>query len=134
LEGFSVPLCPPTPGYAGTIYKGQGRMRDQTYLSHSKHMHSASSYVAMPRHREHTTVFVAQETAADMRQLARQMARVDDGRAATQLNHNEIINERAQPSATRRQPNDERQRKIDEIIQRMKEQREREREDRERDR
>jgi Ti-type conjugative transfer relaxase TraA len=121
-------------GYAGTIYKGQGRTLDQTYLYHSKHMRSASSYVALTRHREHTTVFVARETTADIRQLARQMARIDDRRAAAQFHHEEVLtNERAQPSAERQKPNDERQRKIDEVIQRMKQQRERERDhDRER--
>ena len=32
-------------GYAGTIYKGQGRTLDQTYLYHSEHWRSAASYV-----------------------------------------------------------------------------------------
>ncbi|MGE0279034.1 MAG: MobQ family relaxase [Rhizobiaceae bacterium] len=72
-------------GYAGTIYKGQGRTLDQTYLYHSEHWRSASSYVALTRHRNDVTLFVATETARDLGQLARQMARVDDCRAASQF-------------------------------------------------
>jgi ATP-dependent exoDNAse (exonuclease V) alpha subunit len=72
-------------GYAGTIYKGQGRTLGQTYLYHSPHWRSATSYVALTRHRENVTLFVATETARDLGQLARQMARVDDCRAASQF-------------------------------------------------
>jgi len=72
-------------GYAGTIYKGQGRTLDATYLYHSRHWRSASSYVGLTRHRESTRLFVATETAGDLGQLARQMARVDDTRAASQF-------------------------------------------------
>ena len=72
-------------GYAGTIYKGQGRTLDQTYLYHSEHWRNATSYVALTRHRENVTLFVATETASDLGQLARQMARVDDCRAASQF-------------------------------------------------
>ena len=72
-------------GYAGTIYKGQGRTLDATYLYHSQHWRSASSYVALTRHRENVTLFVATETARDLGQLARQMARIDETRAASQF-------------------------------------------------
>lgn len=99
-------------------------------------MRSASRYVALTRHREHTTVFVAQETAPDFDQLARQMARVDDRRAASQFHREESrVNERPEPqkefrdhaqqSTAREKPEDERQRKIEEVIQLLKEQRER---------
>ena len=70
-------------GYAGTIYRGQGRTLDQTYLYHSEHWRSAASYVALTRHREQTALFVARNTAADVKQLARQMGRVDERRAAS---------------------------------------------------
>ena len=76
-------------GYAGTIYKGQGRTLDQTYLYHSFHWRSAASYVALTRHRENVSLFVARETAADLNQLARQMGRVDDRRAASQFHHDD---------------------------------------------
>ncbi|MFQ8433314.1 AAA family ATPase, partial [Amaricoccus sp. W119] len=62
-------------GYAGTIYKGQGKTLDHTYLSHSRHWRRAASYVALTRQRQSATIFAAKETAADVTQLARQMAR-----------------------------------------------------------
>ena len=62
-------------GYAGTIYKGQGKTLDETYLLHTHHWRQASSYVALTRQREKAQVFVATETARDMRELARQMSR-----------------------------------------------------------
>jgi hypothetical protein len=70
-------------GYAGTIYKGQGRTIDATYLYHSEHWRSASTYVAMTRHSEKAELFVAREIASDLQELARQMARIDDRRAAS---------------------------------------------------
>ncbi len=62
-------------GYAGTIYKGQGKTLDHTYLLHTHHWRAAASYVALTRQRESAQVFVATETARDAHQLARQMAR-----------------------------------------------------------
>jgi Ti-type conjugative transfer relaxase TraA len=70
-------------GYAGTIYKGQGRTIDQTYLFHSEHWRAAASYVALTRHSHKTQLFVARDTAADTKELAWQMARIDDRRAAS---------------------------------------------------
>ena len=69
-------------GYAGTIYRGQGKTLDQTYLYHSDHWRSAPSYVALTRHRDKTELFVARNTARDLDTLARQMARTDERRAA----------------------------------------------------
>jgi Ti-type conjugative transfer relaxase TraA len=62
-------------GYAGTIYKGQGKTLDHTYLYHSAHWRSAASYVALTRQRESAQVFAARETARDASHLAWQMAR-----------------------------------------------------------
>ena len=62
-------------GYAGTIYKGQGKTLDHTYLLHTHHWRAAASYVALTRQRESAQVFVSTETARDVHQLARQMAR-----------------------------------------------------------
>ena len=62
-------------GYAGTIYKGQGKTLDHTYLYHSHHWRAAASYVALTRQRDSAQVFVARETARDTRELAWQMAR-----------------------------------------------------------
>jgi Ti-type conjugative transfer relaxase TraA len=73
-------------GYAGTIYKGQGRTLDQTYLYHTEHWRSATAYVALTRHREKVELFVAKNTAPDLKQLSRQMTRIDDRRAASHFN------------------------------------------------
>ena len=62
-------------GYAGTIYKGQGKTLDHTYLLHTHHWRAAASYVALTRQRESAQVFVAEDTAKDVWQLARQMGR-----------------------------------------------------------
>ena len=62
-------------GYAGTIYKGQGKTLDHTYLYHTHHWRAAASYVALTRQRDSAQVFVARETARDTSELARQMAR-----------------------------------------------------------
>ena len=87
-------------GYAGTIYKGQGRTLDQTYLYHSEHWRSAASYVGLTRHRDKAELFVATNTARDTKELARQMARVDDRRAASQFHAQEPA-EPVRPSTPR---------------------------------
>jgi Ti-type conjugative transfer relaxase TraA len=51
-------------GYAGTIYKGQGKTLDQSYLLHSDNWRSAASYVALSRHRESVALFAAEKSAA----------------------------------------------------------------------
>jgi Ti-type conjugative transfer relaxase TraA len=78
-------------GYAGTIYKGQGDTLDQTYLFHSEHWRSAPAYVALTRHRESTELFVARGTAKDVKELARQVARTDETRAAAMFHQREPI-------------------------------------------
>ena len=62
-------------GYAGTIYKGQGKTLDHTYLLHTHHWRAAASYVALTRQREGAQVFVSTEVARNAAQLARQMGR-----------------------------------------------------------
>jgi hypothetical protein len=70
-------------GYAGTVWKGQGDTLDQTYLYHSEHWRAAPSYVALTRHREQTDLFVATNTAEDLKALAKQVARQEETRAAS---------------------------------------------------
>ena len=65
-------------GYAGTIYRGQGKTLDQTYLLHTRHWRDAASYVAMTRARAQTDVFVGRDQAPTLRTLAAQMARQSD--------------------------------------------------------
>ena len=69
-------------GYAGTIYKGQGRTFDEVYLYHSAHWRDASTYVALTRHRDDVKLFVSTEVTRDDADLARQMGRHDDRRAS----------------------------------------------------
>jgi Ti-type conjugative transfer relaxase TraA len=78
-------------GYAGTIYRGQGKTLDVTYLYHSEHWRSAASYVALTRHREKAELFVARNTAKDIAELARQMARTDERRAASMFHPEQQI-------------------------------------------
>lgn len=69
-------------GYAGTIYRGQGKTLDQTYLLHTHHWRDAASYVAMTRARTQTEVFVGRDQASSVAALAAQMSRQSD-RGAT---------------------------------------------------
>tara|TARA_R110002096_G_scaffold432707_1_gene649978 strand:+ start:850 stop:3426 length:2577 start_codon:yes stop_codon:yes gene_type:complete len=48
-------------GYAGTIYKGQGRTVDHAYIYHTSHWGQANSYVALSRHKRDAHLFVAGE-------------------------------------------------------------------------
>jgi Ti-type conjugative transfer relaxase TraA len=72
-------------GYAGTIYKGQGRTVDEAYALHSQHWRAASSYVAATRHRDTLRLFTARELAGDLDKLAAQMGRREERRAAVQF-------------------------------------------------
>ena len=69
-------------GYAGTIYRGQGKTLDQTYLLHTHHWRDAASYVAMTRARTQTEVFVGRDQASGLSAMAEQMSRQSD-RGAT---------------------------------------------------
>ena len=70
-------------GYAGTIYRGQGRTLDEAYVAHSAHWRSAASYVALTRHREGVHIFAARETVKDLEAMAAGMGRPDNKRAAS---------------------------------------------------
>ncbi|MBL4832175.1 MAG: AAA family ATPase [Aliivibrio sp.] len=48
-------------GYAGTIYKGQGRTVDHAYIYHTRHWGQANGYVALSRHKADAHLFVAGE-------------------------------------------------------------------------
>ena len=132
-------------GYAGTIYKGQGEARSTRPIFIIRNIwRAASSYVALTRHREHTSSLCGARDGPDLDQLARQMARVDDRRAASQFHYDERLirraelkeefRERGQSLTIRSDAQDERQRKIDEVVQRLKQQRERDRGERDRER
>lgn len=62
-------------GYAGTIYRGQGKTLEKSYVLHTDHWRDASSYVAMTRARGETELFVARSQARSVDDLAAQMSR-----------------------------------------------------------
>jgi hypothetical protein len=70
-------------GYAGTIYRGQGKTLDQVYVAFSSHWRSSAAYVALTRHREAVHVFAARETVKNLDAMAQSMARVENKRAAS---------------------------------------------------
>ena len=45
--------------YAGTIYKGQGKTVDHSYIYHTSHWGQTNAYVALSRHRSEAHMFVA---------------------------------------------------------------------------
>jgi hypothetical protein len=53
-------------GYAGTIYRGQGRTLDKSYVCHSALWKSSAAYVALTRHREDVQIFASHETVRGM--------------------------------------------------------------------
>ncbi len=87
-------------GYAGTIYRGQGKTLDQTYLLHTHHWRDAASYVAMTRARAQTEVFVGRDQAATLSKLAEQMSRQSDrGATLRYLAEDEMPSERQQSAS-----------------------------------
>ena len=70
-------------GYAGTIYRGQGRTLDQSYVCHSSLWRSSAAYVALTRHRDAVHIFAARETVKDLDAMAQGLARPENKRAAT---------------------------------------------------
>jgi hypothetical protein len=70
-------------GYAGTIYRGQGKTLDEVYVGHSAQWRSSAAYVALTRHREDVHIFAARETVKDLAAMAKGMARSDNKRAAS---------------------------------------------------
>ncbi|MEG3619491.1 AAA family ATPase [Magnetovibrio sp. PR-2] len=73
-------------GYAGTVYRGQGKTVGQSYcLYDNKFAWSAkSAYVAMTRHKKQVDLFVPRDLAPDFEHLVRQVSR--EGRDGASLN------------------------------------------------
>ena len=81
-------------GYAGTIYRGQGKTLDQTYLLHTHHWRDAASYVAMTRAKGQTEVFVGRDQASGLPALAEQMSRQSDrGATLRYVTHQDMARE-----------------------------------------
>jgi len=64
-------------GYAGTIYKGQGKTFDQSYVLFSHHWRRNAAYVAMTRSKAPTKLYYARNKARSLEILSKQMARID---------------------------------------------------------
>ena len=71
-------------GYAGTVYRGQGKTQTQVYAlyDHAFAWSASTAYVALTRHREALRLFVSRDLAADEAVLVRQMSRSQDGAVA----------------------------------------------------
>jgi hypothetical protein len=74
-------------GYAGTIYRGQGKTLDEAYVLHTRHWRDAASYVALTRSRGATRVFVSRDQARDLEDLARQMSRQSHRGSTLRFSH-----------------------------------------------
>jgi len=57
-------------GYAGTIYTGQGKTIDRTFLYYTSHWDNPTTYVALTRYRADAQVFANKKEIHDYRQMA----------------------------------------------------------------
>jgi hypothetical protein len=62
-------------GYAGTVYRGQGKTQMRAYYLHTPMAERKTSMVALTRHREQLKVYAGRDRTADERALARQVSR-----------------------------------------------------------
>ena len=62
-------------GYAGTVYRGQGKTQMQAYYLHTAMAERNTSMVALTRHREQLKVYAGQNVTPDEKALARQVSR-----------------------------------------------------------
>ncbi|KHK00268.1 putative conjugative transfer protein TraA [Desulfovibrio sp. TomC] len=69
-------------GYAGTVYKGQGKTQTDVYALHGVTWNNRTTYVGATRHKGNFTLYVDSEKVKGFEQLARSMSRSQD-RAST---------------------------------------------------
>ncbi|MCP4282868.1 MAG: AAA family ATPase, partial [Gammaproteobacteria bacterium] len=87
--------CPEVQhGYAGTLYRGQGKTLDEAYLLHTYHWRDRPSYVAMTRARGAAKLFVARDQARGVTALVRQMGRSSDRGSSLQFSTAEDLQNR----------------------------------------
>lgn len=67
-------------GYAGTVYRGQGKTQTRVYAlyDHAYAWSASTAYVALTRHREDLSLHVSRDLAADAGALVQQMSRRED--------------------------------------------------------
>lgn len=69
-------------GYAGTVYKGQGKTQTDVYALHGVTWNNRTTYVGATRHKGDFTLYVDSEKVKSFEQLTRSMSRSKD-RAST---------------------------------------------------
>ena len=69
-------------GYAGTVYKGQGKTQTDVYALHGVTWNNRTSYVGATRHKGDFTLYVDNEKVKNFEQLTRSMSRSQE-RAST---------------------------------------------------
>ncbi|MBF0482997.1 MAG: AAA family ATPase [Desulfovibrionaceae bacterium] len=69
-------------GYAGTVYRGQGKTQTTVYCLHGRIWESSTSYVGLTRHKENLKFFIDQSQTKDLRSLAIQMGQKHVARAS----------------------------------------------------
>ena len=69
-------------GYAGTVYKGQGKTQTDVYALHGVTWNSRTTYVGATRHKGEFTLYVDSEKVQSFEQLTRSMSRSQE-RAST---------------------------------------------------
>lgn len=62
-------------GYAATLHKSQGVTVDRSFVLASTYMDSQSTYVALSRHRDETTLYYSREAFSDRGALTRTLSR-----------------------------------------------------------
>ncbi|MEA5089607.1 AAA family ATPase [Solidesulfovibrio sp.] len=65
-------------GYAGTVYKGQGKTQTDVYALHGVTWNSRTTYVGATRHKGDFTLYVDNERVKSFEQLTRSMSRSQD--------------------------------------------------------
>jgi Ti-type conjugative transfer relaxase TraA len=62
-------------GYAGTVYRGQGKTQTTVFALHGTYSDAASAYVQMTRHTADLRIYAGREATPDLEAMARQMGR-----------------------------------------------------------
>jgi Ti-type conjugative transfer relaxase TraA len=63
-------------GYAGTVYRGQGKTQTTVFALHGTYSDAASAYVQLTRHTADLRVYAGREATPDLETMARQMGQV----------------------------------------------------------
>jgi Ti-type conjugative transfer relaxase TraA len=81
-------------GYAGTVYRGQGKTQTEVYAlyDHTYAWNARTAYVGMTRHTDRVDLYVSRDLAGDELALGKQMARkVRDGSSLEWATQAEVI-------------------------------------------